>query len=275
MKTLLRKLLPPLVLDIFHAIKSAGNVKKRELKKITATPRYQQGFTNILQLGSPVKFIDSASFEFIYDELFVKEIYKFKTQLPQPYIIDAGANIGLSIIYFKKIYPNAAIVAFEADKSVFKILDSNISALNYQNVELINKALWSEETVLKFYSDGADGGRIATSNDTENITEIATTKLSFYLENKQVDFLKVDIEGAEYRVLLEAKEGLKNVRNIFVEYHSFVGQEQFLPELFLILKEAGFIINMQQVNIFSPQPFVEKIRNNGMDLQINIFGTRK
>jgi FkbM family methyltransferase len=39
-----------------------------------------------------------------------------------PYIIDAGANIGLSIIYFKKKYPNSKIVAFEPDKLIFNIL---------------------------------------------------------------------------------------------------------------------------------------------------------
>ena len=48
-----------------------------------------------------------------YEELFLDEIYRFQTNNEKPVIIDCGANIGLSSLYFKSIYPNAILHAFE------------------------------------------------------------------------------------------------------------------------------------------------------------------
>src|SRR5687768_10071048 len=76
-------------------------IKKQEKKRILDIPRYTEGTLNLLQ--PPLKFVDSASCYFIYQEVFEQEIYRFQTNNLRPYIIDAGANIGLSVIYFKKL----------------------------------------------------------------------------------------------------------------------------------------------------------------------------
>jgi tRNA1(Val) A37 N6-methylase TrmN6 len=125
-------------------------IENKELKRIKKQDRYIKNQTNIL--GNTFTYVDSASFYFIYDEIFKKEIYKFKTSNPIPTIIDAGANIGLGIIYLKKQYPNAKIVAFEPDEKVFEVLELNIKSFNLTNVNLVNKGLWKEETILSFNS---------------------------------------------------------------------------------------------------------------------------
>ena len=47
---------------------------------------------------------DIASFDLCYDELFVQEMYNFLAKRTNPYIIDCGANLGMSIVYFKELY---------------------------------------------------------------------------------------------------------------------------------------------------------------------------
>ncbi|HEV7333487.1 MAG TPA: FkbM family methyltransferase [Flavisolibacter sp.] len=240
--------------------------------KIKKLPRFTQA--EISFLGRRIRMADNASFFFTRRELFDLQIYKFISATNSPYIIDCGANIGLSLIYFKELYPDAEIIAFEPDEKIFDILTYNIEVFNYSKIELNRKACWSKETTLQFFSEGADAGRAAQKFDKKNITEVQTIRLRNFL-NRKVDFLKMDIEGAEFEVLEDIKDLLPNVERIFVEYHSFSGQEQKLPELLNILKTAGFRLNIHhQAAVHSPQPFVSIVEYYYMDLQLNIFGYR-
>ena len=78
-----------------------------------------------------------------YREIFGKNIYEFKTNNPKPIILDCGANMGLSILFFSKKYPNAEIIAFEPDETVLPFLEKNIISQNIKNVELCKKAVWT------------------------------------------------------------------------------------------------------------------------------------
>src|SRR5690242_15465389 len=62
----------------------------------------------------------------IYEEIFVEKIYDFEASRPDPFIIDAGSHIGLSVFYFKLKYPQAKILCFEPDPVAFPILERNI-----------------------------------------------------------------------------------------------------------------------------------------------------
>ncbi|UPS91684.1 FkbM family methyltransferase [Bizionia sp. M204] len=245
-----------------------------EFEKLKRVPRYTK--TSAVIDGFKLVIPDSASFLFMYDEIFRTEIYKFKTKNQSPYIIDGGANIGLATIYFKKLFPDAEIVAFEPDSYIYDILESNIKSCAFDTVKLIKKGLWNEETTLKFKSEGADAGLLETINksDNSNSHDIPVTSLKPYLQ-KPVDFLKLDIEGAETTVLKDIAEDLENVARIFVEYHSFVGQEQTLNEIIQILKEAGFRLYISSPGISSKSPFVKLTEYCGMDMQLNIYGIKQ
>jgi FkbM family methyltransferase len=246
--------------------------QKLELDKIKTIPRYRVGVTNIL--GKPFAFVDSASFCFIYNEIFNTEIYKFNCQCHNPYIIDAGANIGLSVVYFKKLFPESEIVAFEPDPAVFDVLASNIRSFGFKDVTIIRKALWKTESEIDFYSEGADAGRLIEFSDFVQKTPVKTEQLRTYL-SKKVDFLKIDIEGAETVVLNNCADLLHHVERIFVEYHSFVGRDQDLHELLLILSKAGFRYIIQHIGVYSRNPFAQLNKDMGMDNQLNIFAYRK
>ncbi|MEQ9823735.1 MAG: FkbM family methyltransferase [Puniceicoccaceae bacterium] len=243
-----------------------------EIQRLKHLPRYEEGSTRLL--GPALRFVDAASFLFLYDELFRKEIYQFETSNPCPYIIDGGANIGLSVCYFKRCFPEASVVAFEPDPKVFAVLKDNVEMLGLNHVELVQKGLWNEDKTLEFHAEGADGGRIAVSGDSESLKQIETVRLRSYLD-RPVDLLKIDIEGAETEVLEDCADLLQCVDRIFVEYHSFTHQPQNLHRLLSVLVNAGFRYNIQHIGVISPHPFVKVQSYLGMDNQLNIFAVKE
>ena len=246
-------------------------IEKIEYQRLKLTKRYKEGTSRLN--GRKVFFSDSASYLFIKEELFDKEIYKFECNKTNPLIIDAGANIGLSIIYLKTIYPSAEIIAFEPDPVILNLCKRNIESFGLENVKLHQNALWNEEKVLKFYSEGADGGRIESQGALGDVIEVKTIRLREFL-NQKVDFLKIDIEGAETVVLEDCVDKLHNVDKLFIEYHSFTNTKQDLHKILEILVNAGFRYNIQHIGVFSARPLITINYYFGMDLQLNIFAVK-
>lgn len=242
---------------------------KREYARLERLPRYQPTTTDLL--GLPLQLPDAASFLWTHWEIFTEQIYAFEARNARPRIIDGGANIGLSILYFKQLYPASHIVAFEPDPQLFSLLRSNVHRISATEVELVNAALWMENGNLPFMVEGADGGRIAGVQDTATLS-VPTVRLREYLGDR-VDLLKLDIEGAETEVLLDCGEALHQVDRLYVEYHSFTDQRQTLPDLLEVLRSAGFRLHLLPVKV-SPQPFLHRKESLGMDLQLHIFGYR-
>ena len=225
-------------------------------------------------LGNTIYIHDMASYQLGLDELFISETYDFITNNPKPYIIDCGANLGMSIIYFKKLYPEAIVTAFEADEYIFSFLKKNIQSFNLENVEIINKAVWNEESVKDFWVEGGAGGRLEFEKKEGKYNSVTCTSLKPFLQGRKVDFLKMDIEGAEYEVLKDCKKHLHNVDNIFIEYHSFSNQIQKLDEILNIIKNAGFRYHIKEAFVRN-KPFIERNVNAGIDLQLNLFCYRE
>lgn len=219
--------------------------------------------------GKKLLIHDVASFELGKNELFVNEMYIFENKSSDPYIIDCGANMGMSIIYFKSLYPNSTILAFEADKKIFEVLKTNVESYGFTGVTLENKAVWNSSELLNFVTDGGAGGRLGFE-DKISSQVVHGVRLKEYLNAKKVDFLKIDIEGAEYEVLLDCKNDLKNVDRLFIEYHSMSGKPQNLHQLLDIVSQAGFRYHIKEA-FTSKYPFVKIEENFGMDLQLNIF----
>ena len=241
---------------------------KSNLKNI---PRYTHASVNLF--GRSFEFVDSASFLFMHQEIFEQQIYKFKNKKRKPLIIDCGANIGLSVLYSKKLYPESQVIAFEPDTKVFQVLQKNVDEFELSDVKLIDKAVWSSETTLEFMPEGADGGRITQMEPDKEKYQVQTVRLREYL-NQPVDFLKLDIEGAETEVIKDCQDLLVNVENFFVEYHSFVNEPQTLHVIINILSEAGYRLHIHPP-VTSPQPFYHRNVHFGMDMQLNIFAFRE
>ncbi|MBF0233897.1 MAG: FkbM family methyltransferase [Desulfamplus sp.] len=225
----------------------------------------------IMFFDTKIRVPDSASFLFLVKEIFYRQIYRFQISKYNPYIIDCGSNIGLSILYFKHLYPESEIIGFEPDDNIFKYLQHNINAHKFKQVSLIAKALWSSECELEFFPEGADGGRLGSATINNFSHKVQTTTLSPYLAEREVDFLKIDIEGAEHEVLSECQDYLKNVKRIYIEYHSLDTSEQKLSDVLSILLHAGFRFHIEHLGVQALQPFVEVKTRYGFDNQLHIF----
>src|SRR5262249_62206976 len=95
------------------AVRTDYRRRTTEIQRLRKTPRYTRTNTNLL--GERFEVVDAESFLSIYDQIFVREIYRFESSDDAPFIIDGGANIGASVLYFKKLYPKSRIIAFEPD----------------------------------------------------------------------------------------------------------------------------------------------------------------
>jgi FkbM family methyltransferase len=241
-------------------------INNKEIKRL----KKEKGEKKTVLFGRSISITNFFWYIHGLDEIFLDETYQFNTNKESPVIIDCGANIGLSVIYFKRLYPESKIIAFEADKNIADILTANLNNFEYNDIEIIPKAVWTENTTLWFKSDGAVGGQIA--NNEIGTINIEAIRLKDYL-SCEIDFLKIDIEGVEYEILKDCAGNLSNVKNIFIEYHSFLKNEQKLNEILLILKEAGFKYYIKEAWNNMPNPYINN-RTSYYDLQLNIFGYR-
>ncbi|PPD56570.1 MAG: FkbM family methyltransferase [Methylotenera sp.] len=246
---------------------SVRRVKRRPYQELLKnSTRYVE--TTIDLLGRPFTIADGQSFYFSYREIFVQEIYQFKTSSDTPRIIDCGSNYGTSIIYFKNIFPKAKITGVEADSHIFTLLSKNTRHLE---VELLNKAVSANHNPVTFFSEGSDGGRAGHSIDGVASVTVEATTLDDLIDGS-VDFLKLDIEGSETDAI-EACTKLHLVNALFIEYHSFNNSEQLLGNLLLKLKNEGFRYYIHH-QFCSPTPLMVETVQLGMDLQLNIFAKR-
>ncbi len=205
-----------------------------------------------------------------YEELFVDEIYRFEAKNEQPIIIDCGANIGLSSLYFKTIYPNAILHAFEPDETLFQLLEQNIKANDFNNTLLYQAAVWIEDTTLSFSNKGSEGSHIDLTNFSEH--KVKAIRLATFLDQfEQIDFLKMDIEGAEFQVVADCLSGLKNVDNFFLEYHGTVDQTKQLYTLLEQVESVGFKVYIKMAADQLTSPFYQKQTGTTYDVQLNIF----
>jgi len=205
-----------------------------------------------------------------FDEIFIQELYKIELE-PNCYIIDCGANIGLSVIYLKQLLPTATILAFEPDDQNFSLLSRNVSSFKFDNVELKNEAVWIENTTIGFTNEGSMSSKV-DQNGTA-VKKIKASRLKDFL-NKKVDFLKIDIEGAEYTVIKDVQESLLNVENLFLEYHGTFEQNNELVDIFNILSNSRFQFYIKEATPVYKSPFFDAFQQSekkDWDIQLNIF----
>lgn len=196
-------------------------------------------------LGLDIHTFDYGALHFLFREIFIKNIYFFKTAIKNPLIFDCGANIGMASIYFKWLYPESRIVAFEPDKQSFKLLERNILANKLKEIKLYNLALWDKKQKVKFYVDKKNPGWLTMSifkkRLPRNKVDVRASTLSSFI-NKKVDFLKMDIEGAEVKVLkdLEKSGKINYIHKMFIEFHKGIAEEDGLKTIINIFKKNGF-----------------------------------
>lgn len=190
-------------------------VAKRRLERLKYSRRLKNGdavFENpetITQLcfrGGPTFSIrDADTAAHTFREIFIEDHYKRKLLKGGQIILDVGANIGLFSYQARVASPDARIHAFEADPSTFKILKTNLETCD---VTCHNLAVSDYEGTMDFYSSETSGwsSKYPTlgAKSAKHVT-VQAIRLSTFMRQeciKQIDYLKIDIEGGEFDMLL-------------------------------------------------------------------------
>lgn len=217
-----------------------------------------------------IEFIDRKQLWLMMEELLFSEEYYSELSRDDPYILDCGTNIGLAIYYFKHYYPNAKIEGFEPWKTAFDCATRNVERNGWKNVTIHHAAIGQEESVMKLTVveenslAGSLVGRLEEqiqqnhwNKSEENVKVVC---LSEYID-RPVDFIKMDIEGLENKVLREIQDKLANVSRMFVEYHYAPNlKDNSLTDILNILAEAGFAFEVSKSHTYTMstmhKPFV-------------------
>lgn len=180
--------------------------------------------------------------------------------------VDVGANIGLTTIHASKLVgEKGQIFSFEPMPTTFDILGVNIKLNNLKNIKAINSALSDFEGESELFDNLHinRGAASMISDKNEKGINIAVSTLDNFISKYNIlnlDFIKIDVEGVEYPMLLGSLKLLKNENKpvICLEYSTDV-KSNYNPELiFDLLKETyGYRIFKQMGGKESLTPLLE------------------
>jgi len=215
---------------------------------------------------------DIACIDRAFNQIFINNVYDFNCAVDNPLIIDAGANIGLAVLFWKQKYPKARIIAFEPSKMAFKSLQKNVKENNLTDVTCINKALSNVEGICQFTTNEIISGSLNVDKNLSTNYEVKTTTLGPYLKEK-VDFLKIDIEGAEKLIFNDIKDNIAMLNYIFLEYHSFLNETQYLSKYLNLFEKNDFRYLIED-EFKNTDHFINKRVSLNQDMQLNIWASK-
>lgn len=158
--------------------------------------------------------------------LSIKGIYEpFETEFVKKEIkkgdvvLDIGANIGYyTLIFAKLVGEEGKVFAFEPDPYNFALLKKNVETNDYKNVVLVQKAVSNKTGRIKLFlcEDNKGDNRIYNSHDGRQSIEIEAIRLDDYFENYngKIDFIKMDIQGAEGGAIQGMSNLLEENKNV-------------------------------------------------------------
>lgn len=196
-------------------------------------------FPDKVKLKFPINQ-DLADFENILNYLNKHKISKGEN------IIDAGAYLGVFALYAgKKVGSAGKVIAFEPNPKIYEHLCGNISLNGLDNIVIpVKKGLWSIKGVKEFYVSDAVSSVFANQKNPEEKIKIDVATLDEALDELnigKIDFIKMDIEGAE----IEAVKGMQkilensNCELAIASYHKIDGNKTYL-KLEEMLKEKSY-----------------------------------
>jgi FkbM family methyltransferase len=195
--------------------------------------------------GYQVQVADYRTFFFLFSEIFAREEYFVRMPKPRPHIIDAGSNIGVAVLYFKMLYPQASIIAIEPSTSAAAILRHNVEVNRLTDVRVVQNALWEKAGTMELYTKPGEAAGVSSSLLAQSGYEpqrVDCITLSSLID-RTVDLLKIDVEGAELPVIRElcdsGKIGFVD-RMIIEVHHDPTTVSDAFPLLLELLRTHGF-----------------------------------
>ena len=197
-------------------------------------------------LGRLVSPDSYALLRMLFVEIFVRREYEFSSEREDPLIIDCGGNIGMATLFFSLQYPEARIVTLEPSPGSFEALKKLKGWNGLSRLELHNVAAAANEGERDFYYDEQHPASVTASVVAKRggvvAVRVRTARVSTFI-NERVDFLKIDIEGAEMEVIEELASSGKmvHVQQMAIEFHHhMVPNDDRMSQLLKILETQGF-----------------------------------
>ncbi len=197
------------------------------------------------------EYIQSTLYLFRHYELPLMKFIE-KNVKEKQVVFDIGANVGfLTLTFSKQVKKNGKVFAFEPEPNNYKKLQENISLNNFKNISLNNFAVSSINDRLKLYlSDDNNFGTHSLVNERINSTNfviVDTKKIDdFVFQNNiiKIDWIKIDVEGAELDVINGAKKVLSDLKpNLIIEVISENMKKRGLSSILfkkMMLDEFGY-----------------------------------
>lgn len=179
-----------------------------------------------------------SSLAYLHREIFVELQYYFSTKRSEPFIVDGGSNIGMSVLFFKALYPEARVLAFEPARSAHELLLRNVEVNGLRDVEVHRAALGREVGEVPFFEDRDDPATFRMSTRSERLPGSSRP-----VPQRRLSQLLSDIEGSEDDVLSELvdSKAVSRIRQLVVEYHHQLDPTRdFLGTFLERLREQGF-----------------------------------
>lgn len=266
------------VTDLFDGI---GTLEDRGFKAILGHLVSRLSENGVIKLkGGEFRFNDAQAFAETCDEILAREQYHFTTDSLQPYVLDCGVNAGLAIYYVKQLHPNARFIGFEPHEATANLARENVERLGLRDVTIHNSAIAGREGEMQLTVSGNPLGHHLSHTTDEpgtslNTVSVKTEVLSKYIV-EPVDFIKLDIEGAETEVLFElGVERLKLVRNMFCEFH-IDRPEQWdeLGKVLTLLGQAGLKLQIEGAGWAQRSRSRRPLQHSGKHLSLSIYARR-
>jgi FkbM family methyltransferase len=163
----------------------------------------------------------------VFRQIFALEQYKNRSLegMKIESIVDLGANIGLSALYYKMTFPGAKVLAVEPEIGNYNMMLKNLQGLD--NVHCLNNAIWNSSKSLGVYDRGlGEYGFIVSEENPKEIGSIKSLTIDEIMENynlSKIDLLKIDIEGSEKELFaLNFESWLPKVGCIVIELHDWM-----------------------------------------------------
>jgi FkbM family methyltransferase len=179
-------------------------------------------------------------------------------------VVDVGAHYGrYTLIASKCVGPNGKVVAIEAHPNNFELLNRNIKLNELKNIRSLNYAAYSKEEKIKLYLPneqqlGQSIYNTVMSNRAEtqeNFVEVKANTLDYLLQSngikqEEVNWIKIDVEGAEYEVLKGAKDILSKSKDIslLIEIHNLSGGTNLYKPIIEYLNLYHFKIDFEKMH---------------------------
>lgn len=205
-------------LAVFHQLLGVRGILAVLANRLCGYPKCL--VLNTADVKHPVSFRLRTSDAEVYSEVILGKEYDCPTLSFARTIIDVGANCGMASIFYANRYPNATVVAVEAEASNYAALVRNTQA--YPNIVPIHAALWHSDGQVEVFppwprwkSWGKWGFRVREGSGCRALT---LPTLMHEVGIEAVDILKIDVEGAECEIFSTCN-WMDKVKLLAIELH--------------------------------------------------------